>query len=277
MFDVVPKVLAHKSVVDNGNFVIPDFILNKNGDGVSLFHRFCPHRMYPLHNPGEHVQNVYCKFHDYEWTASGTPINNDKKLKCGEAVVGQSGLVMRNFAEPEHQWVMDLTNETDLVYESSHTGSSNGSWLWLMDAQADLAHVHAKGIHPVLSQQINIQDVVLEEGEGWCLQTHPDGWWLYIFPFTFIEYGRPGCLMVNTITPNDIDSEFGFQWITQFYYSPSVSKNARILFETAEHVFREDVGAAEVQKGKYFPLMKAANRYESHCVHFGRWVTKHKR
>ena len=276
MFKSIPKIFAHASSVNKGNFVLPEIILNKSNDGINLFHRFCPHRMYPLHNIGEHVENIVCKFHNFEWDKDGNPLNNPKKLKCGTADVGRSGLVFKDFIEPDHLWVADLEKETDLVYSHSFQGESKGSWLWLMDAEADLLHVYKGGIHPFLSQQIELDDIILDQGDGWILQHHPNGWWLYVFPFTFVEYGKPGCVMVNTVIPNNVDTEYGFKWITQFYYSPNVHPNNRMIFETLETVFKEDVATAELQKGNYFPLMKAMNRYEDHCVHFGNWVKNNK-
>jgi phenylpropionate dioxygenase-like ring-hydroxylating dioxygenase large terminal subunit len=276
MFKIVPRIFAHKAVVDKGNFVLPDYILNKGDDTVNLFHRYCPHRMYPLHEPGEHVDNIYCKFHAFEWSKDGTPLNNPKKIHCGTTTTGRSGLVFKNFVEPNHKWVDDLSKETDIVYSHSFHGSSKGSWLWLMDAEADLLHIHKNGIHPFLSQQVVLDDIKTDQGDGWIHQEQPDGWWLYIYPFTFVEYGRPGCVMVNTVIPNDINSEYGFKWITQFYYHPSVGPNTRMIFETLETVFKEDVATAELQKGDYFPLMKAMNKYENHCVHWGQWFLENR-
>lgn len=274
MFNKTPKVFAHKNIFKNGNFVLPDCILNQNETGVNLFHRFCPHRMFPLADPGNHVNEITCKFHNFQWNSQGIPINNDKKLTCGKAQVGRSGLIFKDFVEPDHSWVSDLEAEKNLVYSHSSQGSSNGSWLWLMDAEADLLHIHKDGIHPLLSKQVNIDDLSLDQGDGWILQTHPDGWWLYIFPYGFVEYG-PGKLMVNSVFPKDPNNEFGFDWVSQFYYDPQVDVNQRMIFETLEEVFKEDVGTAELQKGKYFPLMNAVNRYEDHCVHWGKWVREH--
>jgi phenylpropionate dioxygenase-like ring-hydroxylating dioxygenase large terminal subunit len=276
MFKNPPRIFAHKTVVEKENFVLPDYILNRNGDNINLFHRYCPHRMYPMHQPGEHVGNIFCKFHGFEWSKDGTPLNNSKKINCGSTTVGRSGLVFKNFVEPDHRWVDELSNETELTYSHSFQGESKGSWLWLMDAEADLLHVYKNGIHPFLSQQVNLEDIKQEQGNDWILQDHPDGWWLYIFPFTFVEYGRPGCVMVNTVIPEDINTEHGFKWITQFYYAPDVKPNTRFIFETLETVFKEDVATAELQKGNYFPLMKAMNKYEDHCVHFGNWVKLNK-
>jgi hypothetical protein len=145
-----------------------------------------------------------------------------------------------------------------------------------MDAEADLLHLYKGGIHPFLSAQIDLADIKLDQGPGWIHQSHPHGWWLYIFPFTFVEYGRPGCVMVNRVVPHDVNTEYGFDWITQFYYHPDVSANTRMLFETLETVFKEDVATIEMQKGNYFPLSKAMNTYEDHCVHWGHWVQANK-
>jgi len=276
MFANPPQILAHVSVLDQGNFVLPDIILNKSDSGINLLHRHCPHRRFPLHTAGEHVTNIVCKFHNFEWDRNGTPVNNTKKLRCGTATVGRSGLVFRHFNEPSHAWVDDLTSETALVYSHCCQGSSKGSWLWLMDAEADLLHLYKGGIHPFLSAQIDLADIKLDQGPGWIHQSHPHGWWLYIFPFTFVEYGRPGCVMVNRVVPHDVNTEYGFDWITQFYYHPDVSANTRMLFETLETVFKEDVATIEMQKGNYFPLSKAMNTYEDHCVHWGHWVQANK-
>jgi hypothetical protein len=279
MFDYTPpKILAHISAMQEKNFVVPEYILNKESeDKVNLFRRFCPHRMYPLADPGTHVNEIHCKFHNFNWAKDGTPLDNPKKIACGDAAVGTSGLVFKDFVEPDNHWVEDLAKEKNLVYSHSYQGESKGSWLWLMDAEADLLHVYREGIHPFLAKQIDLNDIVLEQGDGWILQNHPDGWWLYVFPFSFVEYGDPGMVMVNTVVPDDINTEYGFKWITQFYYDPSVGPNERMIFETAEPVFREDVAASALQKGDYFPLMEAMNHYEDHCVHFGNWFRQHRR
>jgi phenylpropionate dioxygenase-like ring-hydroxylating dioxygenase large terminal subunit len=274
MFKIrTPKFFAHISALDKGNLVLPDFILNKKDDDVNLMHRFCPHRMYPLETPGKVVQDVWCKFHNFRWDKDGNPINNDKKLHCGKVDTGRSGMIFKDFVEPDHKWVDDLASEKSLVYHHALEGTSKGSWMWLLDAEADLLHVYEDGIHPFLSRQVKLEDIQMDQGDGWILQSHPTGWWLYVFPFLFIEYS-PGCVMVNNVIPDDINTEFGFKWISQFYYDPSVDATTRRIFETCEEVFREDVATAELQKGKYFPLMKAMNRYEDHCVHLGDWYRK---
>jgi len=274
MFINPPTILAHKSATNTGNFVTYDYILNRgtNNSIMNLFRRFCPHRMYPISQPGQVIDNIVCDFHGFAWTKDGAPVNNDRKIGCGSADIGRTGLVFKNFAEPVHTWVDDLASETDLEYSHSYTGNSKGSWLWFMDVNADLLHVYKGGIHPFLSKQINLEDVQMETGNGWFLQSHPDGWWLCLYPFSFVEYGRPGMLSVMTVVPDDINTEYGYKWITQVYYNNKVDATSRMVFETLDTVFREDIAASELQKGDYFPAMNAHNRYEDHCVHFGQWV-----
>lgn len=279
MFKTHPQILAHHSILSNGNFVTPGYILNRGTDEtkINLFRRYCPHRMYPLHNSGDHVQEISCRFHNLKWSKDGEPINNTKSINCGIANIGKSGLILKDFSEPDHQWVKDLASETELVYSHSCQGSSKGSWLWMMEIQADLLHIYQGdgSIHPRLSSVEDLDAVVMESGSDWILQTCSTGWWLFIYPFTFIEWSK-GCLSINYTVPNDITNEFEFSWITQFYYAPTTSQEKRQEFETLEDVFHEDVAAIEMQKGKYFPLSQAMNSYESHCVHFGKWYKENK-
>ncbi|NBO29973.1 MAG: hypothetical protein EBV10_12220, partial [Synechococcaceae bacterium WB6_1A_059] len=267
-----PRIFGHKSALDNGNFVTLDYILNKDQDDFTLMHRFCPHRRFPIDAPGKVVNELTCKFHGFKWDSKGNPINNDKKLSCGKISCGESNLVFKNFEEPSHSWVKDLKEESNLKYSHSYFGKSQGSWLWFMDVNTDLLHVYKQGIHPFLSQQIDLEDIKMEHGSNWILQSHPEGWWCCIFPFTFIEYGRPGKLGINTVVPNNLNNEFGFQWMTQIYYDDRTTPNEKLIFETLEEVFKEDIGAAELQQGPYFPLHCASNRYEDHCVIWGDWV-----
>lgn len=273
MFKHVPRILSHISAISSENFVTPEYILSKSNNGVQLLNRYCPHRMYPLSSAGENVSDITCKFHGFHWDKQGNPTNNDRKIKCGSAEVGKSGLIFKDFIEPNALWVSDLEKETNLVYSHSMKGTSKGSWLWMMDIQADLFHIRTGEdvVHPELSKVTNLEEVGMFEGDGWVLQTCSTGWWLCIYPYTFIEWS-PGCLAINYTTPDDYTTEFGFEWITQFYYDPATPKEKRADFETLEDVFREDVVAIEMQKGKWFPIKKPHNRLENHCVHFGEWV-----
>lgn len=275
MFKKNPRILAHKAALSAGNFVTPHYIIGANNDtSVNTYKRFCPHRMYPFSEPGNIItQNIKCNFHGYEWTKEGVPLNNNRNIKCGEKAIGRTGLILEDFAEPQHKWVDDLANETGLIYSHSCHGTSAGSWLWMMEIQADLLHIRrgADSIHPVLGEATNLNSIEMYEGDGWILQTCSTGWWLFVYPYTFVEWS-PGCVSINYTTPNDSNNEFGFSWITQFYYDKSVPKAKRADFETLEDVFKEDVCAIEKQRGKYFPLYTTDNRLEQHCVHWGQWV-----
>lgn len=277
MFKTLPKILAHRSSVIEKNFITPEYILNDGNYHVNLYHRYCPHRMYPLGSPGDLIENIVCKFHGFEWNKNGIPINNNKKISCGRAIIGRSGLIFKDFQEPNHRWVDDLEKEKYLKYNHTLTGVSKGNWLWMMEIQADLLHIR-KGenvVHPNLSKVTDLSTVTMEDGDGWILQTCQTGWWLFVYPFTFIEWS-PGCLSVNYTTPININNEFEFSWNTQFYFDPSIPESKRKNFETLEDVFKEDVKAIELQKGSYFPILNAHNRLEDHCVHFGKWVKENR-
>lgn len=270
MFDRPARILAHKSVLQKGNYATPDYILTNSG----LLNRYCPHRSYPLKDIGSFSQDdIVCKFHGFSWNNQGTPINNDRNIKCGSANEGKSGLIFKNFNEPNHRWVDDLADEKNLQYSHCMQGSSKGSWLWMMEIQADLLHIRngTDVIHPELASVTDLDATEMFEGDDWILQTCSTGWWLFIYPFTFIEWS-PGCLSVNYTTPHDINNEMGFDWITQFYYDPKITQEKKKEFETLEDVFKEDVDAIEKQKSKWFPILKPYNRLENHCVHFGHWV-----
>jgi nitrite reductase/ring-hydroxylating ferredoxin subunit len=276
MFKNTPKILAHQTSVKNGNFVTPDYILSKVGNQINLFNRFCPHRAYPLALPGEVIkENIVCKFHGFTWDQQGTPVNNDRNIKCGNASVGRSGLVLKNFIEPDNSWVNDLAAETNLEYSHTCTGKSTGSSLWMMEIQTDLLHIRNGDVHPRLSTLVDLDNVKMEEGNNWVLQTHKDGWWLIIYPWTFVEWSL-GCLGINTVTPADATNEFNFTWTTQFYFDPAVTQEKRDEFVTLEDVFKEDVVAVESQKGPYYPLNRSSNRLEDHCVHYSKWVKENK-
>jgi phenylpropionate dioxygenase-like ring-hydroxylating dioxygenase large terminal subunit len=143
-----------------------------------------------------------------------------------------------------------------------------------MEVQADLLHVRVgeNAVHPGLSSITHLEDTVMSTGDGWALQTCSTGWWLCIYPYTFVEWSK-GCLAMNYAVPKDQHTEFGFTWVSQFYYNPSTTQERRTTFEKYfQDVFLEDIAAIELQKGKYFPLTTAHNHLEDHCVHFGKWV-----
>lgn len=279
MFHKPPQILAHRSACNDGSFVTPKYILSNANDSIDLMNRTCPHRLYPIGNVGEILkESLLCNFHGFEWKLNGTPINNNKQIKCGQGSIGKSGLVLKDFIEPNHKWVDDLASETTLEYSHIRTGTSKGSWLWMMEIQADLLHIRRgkDAVHPDLSEITELDDTQLDQGDGWIIQTCSTGWWLFVYPFTFVEYSTEGCVSVNYTTPHDMKNEFGFDWHTQYYFRPEVTNERREEFEFyVEPVFREDVAAIEKQRGPWFPITVPYNKLEEHCVHYGKWVKDH--
>lgn len=273
MFRNPPKVIGHISALKKGPFVGQEYIMSKVDDEIKLFNRLCPHRFYPIGEIGN--SEIKCKLHGFGFNSDGSPQNNPYKLNCQSSNNGKSGIVFKNFVEPNHKWVDDVANETNLEYSHSYTGESTGNWLWLMEIEADLLHIIENGVHPWLASQIDPYSVKLENGDGWIYQEHPNGWWVYIFPFIFVEWTK-GCLSINCTFPNDIKEERGYKWLTQLYYDPKVTTEQRDIFNKIEDVFREDVIVSELQKTRYVPYKKCINSLESQSVIFGEWVKKNR-
>ena len=276
MFKNPPKILAHNSALHAGSFVTPEFILSRNDNRINALSRMCPHRFYPIGVEGENIENITCKFHGFQFDSNGTPLNNNLRLPCTDTTIGRSGLIFRNFNEPHNEWVDTLQKETNLSYYCTFSGTSSGSWLWMMDVQVDLLHIKKNGIHPVLSTLINLDDIKMIDGDGWILQTFETGWWLCIYPYTFVEWTE-GCVAINYVIPKDMNHEYGFKWTTQIYFDLSVvTTKQQKDFMLIEDVFKEDVEAIEKQMRPYIPLLTSDSRLENQVVHFGDWVIKNR-
>lgn len=276
MFNNPPLILAHKQSCQHGNFVTPDKIIVRDNDSYALKSRDCPHRGYLMHEPGDVVKNIECKLHGFCWNNRGEPTNEHfyKLAHHGEVTQGKSGLLFQNFVEPEHEWVDRLASETNLQYTKSYSGRSDGSWLWLMDLNSDLLHFRENGVHPRQSLETPLDTLDIDKGDGWCLQINATGFWLFVFPFTAIEY-EPGKLSVNRVVPDDINNEYGFSWHTQLYYSPEVDSNQRHIWEKLIDVYLEDIQAIENIKRPFFPLKRGVNEWEDHVLHWAEWFNQH--
>jgi nitrite reductase/ring-hydroxylating ferredoxin subunit len=288
MFKKSPNVLAHISALHNGNFVLEDKIIIKNGEEYSIKSRECPHRGYLMHNPGDMVNNVICKLHGFAWDQTGQPLNKEshcshfyKMHHHGIAELGTTGILFQNFKEPENaEWVDILKEANGLSYSHSITGSSNGSRLWLMEQMTDLLHIRQNGVHPRQSLETPLTGIKTDFGDGWAIQIYPTcygskGFWLFVYPGFNIEY-EPGKLMITRVTPTDINSEYGFTWHMQFYYSPEVGKVEKEEWEKCIEVYREDVAAIENIKRPFFPLKKTVNSWEDQMKHWGEWYSENK-
>ena len=266
----VPKFYTHRAALGYGGFVTPKSIITKHEEKIYALNRVCPHRAYLIGDVGTH-SDLVCKFHGFAFNPDGSPKNNVCRMGKKELNLGRSGLVFENFNEPRStEWVDILESEKNLVYSGSVVGKSKGSWLWMMDIQCDLFHIRKNGIHPSLADITDLDQIEMDQGYDWILQTHNrGGFWLFIYPYTFVEW-LPGCLSVNYTIPKN-ETEFGFDYVTQFFYDPFVSTKDRKEFETIDLTFQEDIKAIENQVGPYFPLMESSSRLEDQCVHFGNW------
>ena len=271
MFRNPPKVIGHLSATKNGPFIGYEYIMSQSNGKVNLFNRTCPHRFYPIGDQLGPTDNITCKLHGFQYDNNGKPVNQHPyKLNCQSYNLGKSGIVFKNFVEPQHEWVDCIAKETNLEYSHSYTGKSEGSWLWLTEIEADLLHVHKDGIHPWLATEYDVNKIHLENGNGWVYQKHHNGFWLFIFPYTFVEWA-PGCLSLNSIFPDHKSSEWGYSWMTQIYYDPSVRQMDRDIFNKIDEVFIQDVKASEKQTIPYVPYSKALSPLEQQVQYFGQW------
>jgi nitrite reductase/ring-hydroxylating ferredoxin subunit len=283
MFENPPQFYAHKSALNNGNFVTEDEIIFKDDKTYTLKSRECPHRGYIMHTPGEVIKNVVCKMHGFAWDQTGKPLQ--EKSSCehfyklphhGEIELGKSGLLFKNFKEPvDAEWVNLLSKETDLEFNRTICGNSTGSWLWFMEQLADVLHIRQNGIHPRQSLETPLDTIELGLGDSYVTQiyTLPDGTkghWIYIFPGFAIEF-EPGKLLINRVIPHDKNNEFGFNWELQLYYSPWIDAVAKEAWEKQIEVFMEDIGAVEKIKRPFFPLKRKVNDLENLTHYWGQW------
>jgi hypothetical protein len=281
MFKNIPLILSHESSCDYGHFVTNDYIIFKDKEeNYSLKDRACPHRAYLMHKPGDVVKQVECKLHGFCWDDEGKPANEEHFYKLahkGEVTKGKSGLLFQNFTEPQDaEWVNTIGSEKNLRYTKSYTGHSNGSWLWLMDVNADLVHFRRNGVHPRQSLETPLDSLELLQGDSWCQQVSKSGFWLFVFPFHQIDY-EPGKLGITRNIPDNINNEFGFSWHTQIFYDDRIdSKNREIFEEQLVQVYLEDVEVVENTKRPFFPLRKGVNKWENHTLHWTDWYLKNK-
>lgn len=285
MFKVKTNVLAHISALKNNAFVLQDKIVIKNNNVYEIKSRECPHRGYQMHTPGDMINNVVCKLHGFSWDNEGKPFNINpncshfyKMHHLGTAQLGRTGILFENFKEPEDaNWVKILQQAPQMCYSHSVCGSSKGSRLWLMEQMTDLLHIRQNGIHPRQSLETPLETMETEFGEGWSLQVYPTcygskGFWLFIYPGFNIEY-EPGKLLITRVTPENENTEFGFTWHMQFYYSDNIDAVEKENWEKCIEVYREDIYAIENIKRPFYPLKKTINKWENQMKHWGEWYT----
>lgn len=288
MFKKSPNVLTHISALQNGNFVLQDKIIIKNGEEYSIKSRECPHRGYLMHASGDMVNHVVCKLHGFAWDQSGNPLEKEpycshfyKMHHYGTAELGSTGILFQNFQEPANApWVKILQEQQCFAYSHSITIESHGSRYWFMEQMTDLLHIRQNGIHPRQSLETPLTSIETTCGDGWAMQMYPTcynehGFWLFIYPGFNIEY-EPGCFMITRVTPNDISNEYGFSLHIQFYYLQTTDKVRRQEWEKCVEVYKEDIEAIENIKRPFFPLKRTVNQWENLSKHWSDWYIENK-
>ncbi len=288
MFKIKPNVLAHVSALKHNNFVLQDSIIVRNQNSYDVKNRECPHRGYLIGNPGDQLKILTCKLHGLSWNQDGNPFNQDtncnhfyKMHHKGQATLGRTGILYENFEEPRDQeWYKILCNSPELNYSHSVHGSSQGSWLWLMEQMTDLLHLIPGGIHPRQSLETPLNSIEVDFGNNWSIQMYTTsqgtkGFWLFIYPGFNIEY-EPGKLMICRVSPFNLEIEYGFTWHMQFYYSSDIDAIEKTDWEKVIEVYKEDIAAIENIKRPYFPLKKTINKWEAQSKHWAEWYKSNK-
>jgi phenylpropionate dioxygenase-like ring-hydroxylating dioxygenase large terminal subunit len=263
-----PRILTYKNVFKNANFFgSSNFVINQN---LELFPNRCPHRGNKIIKPGTTKDLFQCNLHGWQWNNNGQPINNNVSLKSQQATLGESGLVFLNWDEPQGvQWVEDLKNST---FEYSHSLHKQGfgDWRWQMEMHVDLLHVEK--IHPLLHSYVDCTKLRTERGNDWIAQYHDHGWWLFIYPFTHIEW-EPGCFYFSEMTPKENDQ--GYDVYIHYYFDQQVDSVKRQEFaKMADQTFDEDIQAVnELSSASSYRMpSNCQHPLEQDIIHFYNWL-----
>jgi len=267
-----PKILTHTSVFKKENFFgSSHYVVDQN---LKLFPNKCPHRGNKIISPGATKKEFKCGLHGWQWSSDGSPLNNNVTLKPKKASTNKSGLVFLDWEEPiDTQWVNDLSNDT-LEYSHSTKKQGLGDWRWQMEMHVDLLHVEQ--IHPLLHSYVDCNTLKTEYGSDWICQYHNYGWWLFIYPFTHIEW-EPGCLYLSEMTPKENDQ--GYDVHIHYLFNPNVdTKTKEHFIMMAETTFDEDITAVnEISANSKYrePNSNANHKLEKDIHHFYKWLEEH--
>jgi hypothetical protein len=181
--------------------------------------------------------------------------------------VGKSGLMFMDWQEPsDAKWVNDLANDS-FTYSHSTRRTGTGDWKWQMEMHVDLLHVDK--IHPLLTSYVDIHKLQTEYGSDWVCQHHEHGWWLFIYPFTHIEW-EPGCLYFSEM----VQTDYGYEVYIHYLFNESTPQHVRENFiKVAEVTFDEDVDAVNrlSLNNKYRTPSKTLDPLEVDIKHFYDW------
>jgi phenylpropionate dioxygenase-like ring-hydroxylating dioxygenase large terminal subunit len=263
-----PKLLTHKDVFNNRNFFgSSHYVISKK---LEMFSNRCPHRGNKIIPPGNCKDTFTCGLHGWSWSDAGEPANNNVNLRPRSVNVGHSGLVFLDWEEPSGtKWAKDLAQD-QFEYSHSVKKHGEGDWRWQMEMHVDLLHVSK--IHPLLDSYVDVGKLTTEYGSDWIAQHHDHGWWLFVYPFTHIEYEQ-GCLYFSEMAPRETGQ--GYDVYIHYLYNTSINTKTRKNFEhIAETTFDEDIQAVNELSAvsKYRAPSNAPHPLEQDIVHFYNWV-----
>lgn len=260
-----PKLFGHKdSLKDNNFFASRNFVINKN---LEAFTNTCPHRGFPIIAPGTVNNEMRCELHGWQWDSNGQPHNNSACLKPRTITCGKSGLLFTDWEEPaDARWVQDLAND-NFTYSHSTKRTGTGDWRWQMEMHVDLLHVDK--IHPLLTSYVDVNKLETEYGTDWICQRHEHGWWLFVYPFTHIEW-EPGCLYFSEMTPTDS----GYDMDIHYMFGDVAQHTRNNFISIAEVTIDEDIDAVNrlSANSKYRSPPAKLDPLEVDLRHFYSWV-----
>lgn len=261
------QILTHKDVFKVSEiFGSADFVVTKTN---KLFANRCPHRLLPILQPGSVADTLKCNMHGWEWSTDGVPCNNHVPLRNQDrAVVGKSGLIYVDWQEPVgEKWVKDLSKE-QFIYSHSTTKHGTGCMRWQMEMHVDLLHV--PHIHPLLHSYVDVTKLTTSRGDDWIAQYHEHGWWLFVYPYTHIEY-EPGCLYISEMRES---VNGGYDIFIHYLFSPSTSMLDQAQFiHMAETTIDEDIEAVNrLSASRYVKPHTQQHPLEVDTMHFYQWL-----
>lgn len=264
-----PNILTHKDTfIFNKFYASARYIINSN---LNYFFNKCPHRGNRIIEPGSVKNKFQCDLHGWQWDENGIPLNNSVNLVKKTVTKGQSGLIFLNWNEPQDaKWVNDLQID-NFIYGYNIIKQGLGDWRWQMEMHVDLLHVPY--IHDSLNKYIDVYTLKTDRGDDWICQYHDHGWWLFVYPYTHIEY-EPGCLYISEISPNN---EKGYDVYIHYLFNPLIDAKVKSNFiKMAEITFDEDIKAVDnlSQNNVYKKPHKNLHVLEKDILHFYNWLDK---
>ena len=124
----------------------------------------------------------------------------------------------------------------------------------------------------VLQMQTRTFFINLDQIKNLICQHHEHGWWLFVYPFTHIEW-EPGCLYFSEMSPRENGK--GYDVYIHYLFNPSVPADVRSKFiEMAEITFDEDITAVnEISSVSTYRMpSNAPHKLEADIKHFYKWI-----